>query len=162
MEIRTARITEAGLLRRIVQRAYRGYVARIGRRPAPMDDDYDLRVRSGQVSVAVVGGDVAGLIVTAARPDHLLVENVAVDPAHQGRGVGRALLEHAEHLAARDGLPELRLYTNAAMTENLALYPRLGYTEIGRQRSDGFDRVFFVKPLAAPGERRPSTPPDLP
>lgn len=150
MEIRAARVAEVELLRRIVQRAYHGYVARIGRRPAPMDDDYDSRVRNGQVSVAATDSGVAGLVVTVAQPDHLLVENVAVDPVYQGQGVGRALLEHAERLAARSDLPDLRLYTNAAMMENLALYRRLGYTETGRRHSDGFDRVFFVKPTPFP------------
>lgn len=134
------------MLRGIVQRAYEGYVKRIGRRPAPMDDDYLARVGAGQVSVAAVDDQPVGLIVTVVGANHLLIDNVAVDPAHHGHGFGRALLEHAEQIAARAGLSELRLYTNAAMVENLTLYPRLGYREVGRRRDDGFDRVFFTKP----------------
>jgi hypothetical protein len=53
----------------------------------------------------------------------------------------------AESLAADLGLPELRLYTNAAMTENLKLYPRLGYGETGRHSERGFERVYFSKSL---------------
>jgi hypothetical protein len=41
----------------------------------------------------------------------------------------------------------VRLYTNAAMEENLVLYPRLGYREVGRRRDGGFDRVFFTKSM---------------
>lgn len=151
MEMRGARLDEVDALRGIVQRAYEPYVPRIGRRPAPMDDDYAARVRSGQVTVAVVRGGPAGLIVTEPQADHLLIDNVAVEPAYQGRGIGRALLAHAERIAARSGLRELRLYTNAAMTENLALYPRLGYRETGRRRDEGFDRVFFTKPTPSNG-----------
>ena len=77
----------------------------------------------------------------------LLVENVAVARSAQGRGLGRRLLEHAEDQALRLGLPETRLYTNAAMTENLAIYPRLGYAEVNRRTEDGFDRVYFRKDL---------------
>jgi hypothetical protein len=44
-------------------------------------------------------------------------------------------------------LPEIRLYTNEAMTENLAYYPRRGYTETHRAAEDGFNRVFFRKPV---------------
>jgi ribosomal protein S18 acetylase RimI-like enzyme len=146
LEIRRGRLDEVDVLRGIVQRAYERYVARIGRRPAPIDDDYAARVRHAQVSVAVTGGEPVGLIVTVPFADHLLVDNVAVDPVHQGRGIGRALLAHAERIAAESDLGELRLYTNAAMTENLALYPRLGYRETDRRRADGFDRVFFTKP----------------
>ena len=53
----------------------------------------------------------------------------------------------AEARARALGLSELRLYTNAAMTENLVLYPRLGYLEDGRAERDGFARVFFSKRL---------------
>lgn len=148
MKIRPARLDEVDALSTIVQRAYEGYVARIGRRPAPMDDDYVARIESGQVSVATVDGVLVGLIVTVLAPDHLMIENVAVDPAHHGQGLGGALLTHAEQIAKDAGVSELRLYTNAAMVENLAMYPRLGYREVERRRSGGFDRVFFSKRIA--------------
>ncbi|HJQ75252.1 MAG TPA: GNAT family N-acetyltransferase [Gaiellaceae bacterium] len=144
MVVRRADPAEAPLLSQIVERAYAVYVERIGRRPAPMDDDYEAKTRRGEVFVADDGA-VAGLIVLVERPDHLLVENVAVDPARRGTGVGRALLEYAESHAAARGLRELRLYTNEAMTENLAFYPRLGYCEVGRRVEDGFRRVYYSK-----------------
>ncbi len=146
--IRPAEPHEARHLVDIVDRAYSIYIERIGRRPAPMDDDYDQRIRDGQVFVADEGGDIAGLIVVDPRPDHLLIENVAVDPSHQGSGIGRALMEYAEGYASERGLPDLRLYTNAAMTENLALYPHLGYREIDRRTERGFQRVYFSKKRA--------------
>jgi len=34
------------------------------------------------------------------------------------------------------------------MTENIALYTRLGFRETGRGHEAGYDRVFMVKPLA--------------
>jgi GNAT superfamily N-acetyltransferase len=111
-----------------------------------MDDDYADKIDAGQVDIAELDGAPIGMLVLIPRDDHLLVENVAVDPEQQGRGVGRALLGHAERTAARLGLPELRLYTNAAMTENLKLYPRLGYREVVRKTENGFERVFFAKP----------------
>ena len=51
--------------------------------------------------------------------------------------------EHARGL----GLGEVRLYTNEAMTENIAYYTRHGYAEIRRHEQDGFRRVFFRKPV---------------
>ena len=81
-------------------------------------------------------------------PDYLLLENVAVLPSAQGTGVGAALLEFAEQRARSLGVPEIRLYTNAAMTENIAWYPRHGYRETGRGEQDGFSRVFFAKPVS--------------
>ena len=74
------------------------------------------------------------------------MENIAVRPACQGRGVGRALLAHADSTATDLGLAELTLYTNSAMTENIELYSRLGWRETHRRTERGFQRVFFSKP----------------
>ena len=148
MLVRRADGADVPLLSAIVERAYAPYVERIGRRPAPMNDDYEAKTRSGEVFVADVG-TVAGLIVLVEHADHLLVENVAVEPARQGTGVGRMLLAYAERHAAERGLRELRLYTNEAMTENLAFYPRLGYREVERRVEAGFRRVYYSKLLPA-------------
>jgi ribosomal protein S18 acetylase RimI-like enzyme len=120
-----------------------------------MDDDYRARVLNGQVAVAMLEELPVGLIVTVLASDHLFVENVAVDPAHHGRGAGGALLRHAEDLAERAGVPEVRLYTNAAMVENLAMYAKRGYEERERRHEDGFDRVYFVKRIGRPPPAAP-------
>ena len=113
-----------------------------------MDADYAALVAARVVTVAEVDGAPAGLIVLVAKPDHLLVENVAVDPERQGHGIGRALLAFAEARAAELGLDELRLYTHVKMTENQALYARLGYREVERRAERGFARVFMSKRIA--------------
>lgn len=97
---------------------------------------------------------VVGVIVLIGASDHVLVDNVAVDPDHQHRGIGRALFAYAEAYATALGISELRLYTNVAMTENLQLYPRLGWTETGRRNDRGFERVFFRRPIAEPDQPR--------
>ena len=48
-------------------------------------------------------------------------------PAFQGLGLGRLLLDWADRRASAADVPELRLYTNAQMKNNLALYQRCGY-----------------------------------
>ncbi len=80
--------------------------------------------------------------------DHLLLEDVAVAPQAQGLGVGGRLLWLAEEQACARGLREVRLYTNEAMTENLAYYLRRGYSETHQATQNGFRRVFFTKLLA--------------
>lgn len=114
---------------RLVATAYEPWVAIIGGRPAPMDADYDSLIAAGWVHLAVDDGTDApdGLIVLVPERDALLVENVAVHPPLHGRGIGRRLLAFAEHEARRLGLPAVRLYTNAKMTRNIALYEALGY-----------------------------------
>jgi ribosomal protein S18 acetylase RimI-like enzyme len=148
LTVRPALESDIGVLAAVAAEAYRPYVARIGREPAPMTADYAQAVRSGMTWVAEADGDIVGLLVLVVHPDHLLLENVAVVPSAQRRGVGTRLLALAEDQARARGLDEIRLYTNEAMTENLAYYARHGYTETRRAEQDGFRRVFFAKRLA--------------
>jgi N-acetylglutamate synthase-like GNAT family acetyltransferase len=145
--LREAKAGDREAVERLVEAAYGMYVERIGRRPAPMDADYAALIDAGRVTVAERDGRITGILVLVPEEDHLLVENVAVDPAAQGSGLGRRLMAHAEEHAGILGLTELRLYTNEKMVENLAWYPRLGYTETERRVDSGFARVFFVKTL---------------
>ncbi|MBM3523754.1 MAG: GNAT family N-acetyltransferase [Alphaproteobacteria bacterium] len=147
--IRAATTADIPRLTAIAHAAYRRYVARIGRRPAPMDPDFATLIAVGDVSVRVAGDTILGFVIWRAKVDHVFIDNVAVDPAAHGHGHGKAMLNFVEAEARRRGLTELRLYTNAKMTENLAMYPRLGWVETDRRIQDGFDRVFFRKSLGA-------------
>jgi ribosomal protein S18 acetylase RimI-like enzyme len=130
---------------RMVASAYHKYIERIGKPPGPMLDDYAERVRAHSAWVAEADGAVAGLIVLLPEGDHLLLDNVTVDPARQGRGIGRAMLDFAEREAVRHGYAELRLYTHETMTENIAMYAALGWDETGRGEQGGYQRVFYRK-----------------
>ncbi len=148
--LRRATAADAAAIRDLAEAAYRKYVPRIGRRPAPMDADYAALIEWANVWVLIDGEHLVGSVVTYPDGDHLLLDAVAVAPATQGRGFGSLLLRRAEDDARDAGLAEVRLYTNAAMTENLTFYPRHGYAETHRARQDGFDRVFFSKVLGRP------------
>ncbi|UIJ70379.1 GNAT family N-acetyltransferase [Aurantimonas sp. HBX-1] len=112
-----------------------------------MTEDYGRLVGSGCVWVLVMDEEVGGLIVLRREADHVLVSNVAVGRAHQGRSFGRRLLDYAEAYARQGGYDELRLYTNELMHENLRIYERLGWEEYDRAEQDGFRRVFMRKRL---------------
>ena len=155
MVIRPAQSGDLAAIEEIVERAYGGYVERIGMRPGPMDDDYALRLERGLVWVAVEepppGPPRApaplGLLVLVEQPDQLLIENVAVDPDRQGEGIGAALLDFAEARARELGYRAAALYTHEKMSENIALYESRGYAETKRSRENGFSRVFLRKNL---------------
>jgi ribosomal protein S18 acetylase RimI-like enzyme len=135
-----------------VTAAYSPYVERIGKPPAPMLDDYDELIARGVVTVAELAGSVVGLIVMWDESDHVYVDNVATDPSVRRAGIGWALLSCADRRAGERGLSEVRLYTNAAMTENLGYYERLGFVETHRGHEAGFDRVYFTKRVPAGGQ----------
>lgn len=134
-----------------VNAAYVHYVERIGTTPGPMRDDYREVIRERQVTVAERGGRLAGVLVLAQTDEGFLLENVAVDPAHKGKGLGRALLERAEAGARGAGYDSLYLYTHEKMVENRALYGKIGYVEYDRRSEDGLARVYMRKKLEEPG-----------
>jgi ribosomal protein S18 acetylase RimI-like enzyme len=145
--IRAATVADVPAIAEIVDQAYRRYIARIGKPPGPMLDDYAARVLEGVVWVLEEGAAVAGIVVLLPTTNYLLLDNIAVSPSRQGLGLGRRLLAFAEAEALRLGYPEIRLYTHQTMAENQRLYASIGYEETGRGTEAGYDRVFMRKQL---------------
>ena len=133
---------------RLVRAAYAEYLDRMEKPPAPMLADYTELIASGGVYVLTSRAEIAGVLVIEEQNRALLIENIAVDPVYQGHGLGRQLMAFAEECAREHGLRELRLYTNEMMTENLAFYRRLGFSEVERRVDEGYRRVFLRKSLA--------------
>jgi len=145
--IRAATAADVSAIVQIVDQAYRHYIARIGKPPGPMLDDYAARVLEGAVWVLEEGAAVAGIIVLLPTTNYMLLDNIAVSPTRQGLGLGRRLLAFAEAEALRRGYREIRLYTHQTMMENQRLYASIGYEETGRGTEAGYDRVFMRKQL---------------
>lgn len=125
--LRRAGPSDAAAVRDLTHAAYAKWIPILGREPLPMTADYDAAVRDHMVDMLQLDGTLAALIEMRPASDHLLIVNVAVSPAYQGRGYGRALLAHAEELALSLGLRELRLYTSVHLADNVKFYERTGY-----------------------------------
>jgi ribosomal protein S18 acetylase RimI-like enzyme len=148
--LRPAVLTDASAIRELTRDAYAKWVPVIGREPKPMTADYAEAVRTHRIDLLYLDGALAALIETIAEADHLLVENVAVSPAFQGRGLGRKLMAHAEQVAASLGHGEIRLYTNQLFAQNIELYRKLGY-RIDREEVLTIGvAVHMSKPVRAP------------
>ena len=145
--IRAAIAADVPVIAQIVDHAYRHYIARMGKPPGPMLEDYAARVSEGVVWVLEEGAVIAAIIVLLPAVKYLLLDNIAVSPARQGLGLGRRLLAFAETEALRRGYREIRLYTHQTMVENQRLYASIGYEETGRGAEAGYDRVFMRKQL---------------
>jgi ribosomal protein S18 acetylase RimI-like enzyme len=146
MGIRLAEADDQGSVETIVKAAYDPWVPVIGMEPLPLSADYGDLISDGLVYVLETGG-VDALIVLRPEDDDLLVENVAVHPDRQGRGLGRRLLAFAEFRARSLELPAVRLYTNEKMISNIGLYQSLGYRETSRAGIDGRHVVHMRKQL---------------
>ena len=145
--LRSATDEDAANVTALVNVAYGHYEQRIGMVPRPMTDDYAEVIKNYRVTVAESDQTLIGVIVLTVTDEGFLIDNVAVDPSYRGKGVGKALLEFAEAEARRAGFDSIYLYTHEKMTENLALYLKIGYIEYDRRSQGDFSLVYMRKYL---------------
>jgi len=139
LELRRATPADAEAIAALTREAYAKWVPIIGRAPKPMTADYTVAVRAHLIDLLTADGTLVALVECIRQPDHLLIENLAVSPAHQDRGYGRSMLAQAENLARELGFAEIRLYTNKLFAENIAFYCKHGYHLDGETPfKDGF------------------------
>jgi GNAT superfamily N-acetyltransferase len=127
LRIRRAGPPDAAAVRSLVREAYAQWIAVIGREPLPMKADYGKAVCEHEIDLLHANNELVALIEVFRTADHLFIENIAVAPKHQGKGLGRHLLNHAETKAKSAGLAELRLLTNQAFATNVRLYQSVGF-----------------------------------
>lgn len=132
---------DAEAIRALTRAAYAKWVPLISREPLPMRADYAAALRHHRIDLLRHDGALVALIELIPATDHLLIENVAVAPDWQGRGLGRRLMAHAE----------LRLYTNARFTVNIRLYHALGYETTREEPFLGSTTVHMRKRLQLHG-----------
>lgn len=147
---RRACAEDAATVAAITDAAYAKWVPVIGRKPKPMVADYNAAIRVHLIEIAYLDDKAVGLIELIPAAEHLLLENIAIDPAAQGRGIGRRLMQRVEEHAIEMNLPLVRLYTNKAFAANLDFYHRLGYAiEREEPYKEGFT-VYFAKAIGKP------------
>jgi len=131
--MRLARPEDLAAIVALTEAAYAPYKAILDAPPIPVTEDYAPRIARGEVWLLESGGELAGVLTLERHADHAMIFSVAVSPAFQGKGFGIALLRHADEQTRQWDLPEIRLYTNAKMERNIALYLAYGYRETGRR-----------------------------
>lgn len=96
----------------------------------------DCRLQPDGVFVVEDGeGAVVGYVTTRLNPTSSIgwIPNLAVDPAHQGRGLGRGLLERAIAFFRERGMEVAKIETLEQNPIGQSLYPSLGFVEVARQ-----------------------------
>lgn len=78
-----------------------------------------------------------------------------VAPSARGLGVGRRLLGELERRAVEHGSHTVRLETNRALIEAIAMYRSAGYREVGAFNDEPYADHWFEKPLGLAGVDRP-------
>lgn len=151
IELRCGSEADAEDIRDLTRAAYAKWIAAIGREPKPMGADYRAAVRSHRFDLLYIDGTLTALIETVDQGDRLLIENLAVLPDFQRRGLGSRLLSHAEDIARSLGRERICLYTNRRFTGNVELYARLGYEVDSEEPIDaGMMRTNMSKRISNP------------
>lgn len=145
---RRATRADVATVRDLTRAAYAKWVPLIGREPLPMTADYAVAVGRHRIDLLEGEDGVVGLVETVPGADHLLIENLAIRPDCQGRGLGDRLLRHVEALAGEGRFGEIRLYTNARFEANLAFYAKRGFSEYERRElAPGTMVVYMRRPV---------------
>ena len=146
--IRAATAADLAAIVKTLQRAFAEYDRRLEPQPGALrETGATLRSRAVPhgAAVAVAGGHVIGCVLFERRGRELYLGRLAVVPEWRGRGIARLLVEHVEHEARAAGAAAVTLNVRVALPENITLFSRLGYHEVGRLAHKGFsDPTFLV------------------
>ncbi len=147
MKIRPAYKNDATAISKCVAHAYGHYVERLGKPPGPMLDDYADIIDKHIVYVAELNNSIVGLFVLMENYQPILLDNLAVDPAMQGQGIGTKLLSYAESIVRKKGHDSIQLYTHELMYENIDFYQGKGYQIVHKVTEKGYQRIYMHKKL---------------
>ncbi len=157
LTFRTAILSEGDEVARVIRAAFTPYLRALGREfPAEGTAEYAegweeflAELGRGDVYVALAGERIVGAVRTKTQEKDLYINQIAVDPARQGTGVGSWLLQRIDEMARARGLGSLSLETAEMAVANIRLYQRHGFKIVSRGPPDhGLDphtRVTMVK-----------------
>ncbi|CAM3740833.1 hypothetical protein MEZE111188_06385 [Mesobacillus zeae] len=97
-------------------------------------------IKRGKCFAAYSGENVVGVyVLLPTRPDTIELVNVAVAVDHQGKGIGKQLVNHAVRQAQLLGFKTIEVGTGNSSVAQLALYQKCGF------RITGVDKDFFIR-----------------
>ena len=135
----------------------RAYFAELNRRAdVPFDpakgtsaEPHELRAPAGAFLVTYLRDEPIGCGALKHHPSGTAeIKRMWVAESARGLGIGRRLLEALERLAVDGGAAAVRLDTNKALVEAIAMYRSSGYREIPRFNAEPFAHHWFGKQLA--------------
>lgn len=114
--------------------------------PTQLDE---MRAPVGVFCVAMLRGEPIGCGALKFHPDRTAeLKRMWVAPSARGLGVGRRLLDELGARAAANGSTSVRLDTNKALTEAIAMYRSAGYREIAPFNNEPYAHHWFEKALS--------------
>lgn len=108
-------------------------------------------IKRGEVYIGLEGTEIVGVVTTSCCGENFIIDQLGVDPAQQGKGIGSWLLGQVEQIARQDNMKNLSLQTAEIMPDLLRLYERHGFKEthkaLPEHGEDEYLRVHMTKVL---------------
>lgn len=95
-------------------------------------------LKDGSCYLAKLNSETIGTFVLhSISPDSIEIKNIAIHPAHQGKGWGKQLLQQATEICRKNGYQKLVIGTGNSSINQLILYQKMGF-EIRRIKENFF------------------------
>jgi ribosomal protein S18 acetylase RimI-like enzyme len=91
-------------------------------------------------------GLILGCVELVLQPPSLYLGMLTVDPATQGKGIGKILMEGGEDLARKEKCKSVNMTVITVRTELIDWYRRHGYIDTGKRKPFAFSDPRFGKP----------------
>lgn len=104
-------------------------------------DENRLRSKAHEEHVFVVAANdtLAGCVFARDTGKSIYLGKLAVLPGHQGKGIGRLLVERVEELARGCGRTLLELETRIELVENHQIFAAYGFQKVSESAHPGYD-----------------------
>ncbi|UNZ21287.1 GNAT family N-acetyltransferase [Streptomyces sp. 891-h] len=103
---------------------------------------------------------VLALLERTPAPGELVMDGIAVDPAHRGAGIGSALLTEVAAVAAEQGCSRVRLDVIDVNPRARALYERHGFTAVHTEQTPYLKRLMGFGAVTTMHRTVPPAPAD--
>lgn len=70
------------------------------------------------------------MVKPTEKENHWEISKLATDPAHQGKGAGRAIFKTSMDYAIENGATKLILVSNTMLSPALSIYRKIGFVEV--------------------------------
>jgi ribosomal protein S18 acetylase RimI-like enzyme len=88
------------------------------------------------IEVALEGKQVVGYYVLDQMEDYVFIISIQLEKRHQGKGMGRCMMERVEESALRSGLEGVELCVQSTNDQAIGFYRHLGYRLASRRRNN--------------------------
>jgi ribosomal protein S18 acetylase RimI-like enzyme len=96
------------------------------------------------IEVALEGKQVVGYYVLDQMEDYVFIISNQLEKGHQGKGMGRCMMERVEESALRSGLEGVELCVQSTNDQAIGFYRHLGYRLASRRRNNLTMRKQFI------------------